>query len=718
MALEDIGVRAVIENLGPYLSGMTAINKSVADVSAGMTKMSDQSKKSWETMQKIGLAVGGAIVGSLGLMVKAAEAERLSQVKLSVALGNVGVSYADVRKELEATMAATARKTGISDEAQREALSKLVFITGSYERSLSALPVVLDLAAFASMDATSAAMILGRAMSGSTAMLSRYGIYVREGASATEILAAVQSKVAGSAKAMASPFAILKDQMGEMGESIGRLLIPVLKLFVSIVVPILTLVRTLIERSGVFGKAIVYLTGIVGVLALAMGTYATIMLNTTIQTTIATAKTIAHGIAQTYLVAAFAAGIAPATAFGVAVELGIWPLTLIVAAIVAVIAGIVLLIKYWDKVAGVFRATSKASNTAAADTKNLKGEISKLAEQLATQTSDMEKLQEKLTTLQAEYSHVQENAGDYREEIKRLNTAIESNKKEIDRLTDSISKANAELDDLSSPRLAGMQEYEDQIFNVEQQIKKLQLQELQQGESPGLTAQIEALQKQKETLELTRDIKFDPLTRNAREAVETLQGMNKEMAPTAVMARIQALGQQIFTDTGRLGVLTTTTDALTTSLDGIMTIVNGQLETMADNILAVKNQYYDLSVLSRQTKLDMDAANESLQNIADTLKDTKIAPTVPNAQTKPYGGTSLSDIWHKLFGAAYGGFFPQTQPVMVGERGPEVVMMPAGSTVQPNTYNTNYNVNANYSDPQQPASIALDLEYIRMRSRV
>jgi hypothetical protein len=104
--------------------------------------------------------------------------------------------------------------------------------------------------------------------------------------------------------------------------------------------------------------------------------------------------------------------------------------------------------------------------------------------------------------------------------------------------------------------------------------------------------------------------------------------------------------------------------------------------------------------------------------IANTAIDTaNAAKTAWNWLTPGSWGDMEITKHVNLTGAAYGGYFPNAQPVMVGERGPEVVMMPAGATVQPNTYNTNYNVNANYSNPQQPQSISLDLEYIRMRSR-
>lgn len=834
MGLEDIGVRAVIDNLGGYISGMASMQKATdaqsksletmgsvsvkarADLDrimygtkevtsslgnltgvqemanrgfagmqgpvrsstdaleamgsglsddtrelVGMTGAMNSTTTSWEKFKnsmdsvmesvrqhKVAFAAFGAtIVGSLGLMVREAEAQRLSQVKLSLALENVGVSYAGVRKELEANMAATARKTGISDEAQREALSKLVFITGSYEKSLAALPTVLDLAAFAGMDAASAAMILGRAMSGSTAMLTRYGIYVKEGASATEILDAVMRKVNGAAEAMRSPFSVAKDQMGELGETIGAVLLPPLGMFLSIVVGAVNILREFVDHTGILGKALIWLTGIVGLGTLAMVAWTVVQKNVIFLAIQAALRTIAHTIAQIALNVAYAAGIAPATGFAVAVNLGIWPLTLIVGIIAAVVAGIVLLIKNWDKVMSMFGLGKKTTLETADSIDNLNAEISNSTERLADQKTALEKEQAELKRLQDEYAYTKNNAAGYRDEITRLNAAIAAHEARIASLNALIDKtktkmadlekatadAYAELNKLSAPRLEGMQAYEDQLFAIEIELKKLELQQIQQGESPEITARIAQLEKQRRELELTRDIKFDPLTRDAKESVETLTGLNDELAPSSVMARIAELGKQITANNAEaiflgktlsgytltLGSLTSSLNGLQGELAGIMSTVNDSLSVLDERIFTLTNTIYLLGVEMAKTQAIIDSANTVLTTAEQptiTKKKTGINWKELLADLVPFGPV-IANFGKDTFGAAYGGYFPQTQPVMVGERGPEVVMMPAGATVQPNTYNTNYNVNANYSKTQAPVTLAMDLESIRMRSR-
>ena len=53
----------------------------------------------------------------------------------------------------------------------------------------------------------------------------------------------------------------------------------------------------------------------------------------------------------------------------------------------------------------------------------------------------------------------------------------------------------------------------------------------------------------------------------------------------------------------------------------------------------------------------------------------------------------------------------------MGEKGPELVNLPAGAQVTPtgSSRSNTFNVTANYTQRQDPASIRLDLEAIMMR---
>ncbi len=64
---------------------------------------------------------------------------------------------------------------------------------------------------------------------------------------------------------------------------------------------------------------------------------------------------------------------------------------------------------------------------------------------------------------------------------------------------------------------------------------------------------------------------------------------------------------------------------------------------------------------------------------------------------------------------AHGGNITRGGAAIVGERGPEVVNLPTGATVNPNVSNTtNFNVTASYPNKQDPATITQDLQTMRM----
>lgn len=65
---------------------------------------------------------------------------------------------------------------------------------------------------------------------------------------------------------------------------------------------------------------------------------------------------------------------------------------------------------------------------------------------------------------------------------------------------------------------------------------------------------------------------------------------------------------------------------------------------------------------------------------------------------------------------ATGGIAGRTGAAIVGENGPEVVKLPAGAQVTPISRSNTFNVNANYTERQEPANIKLDLEALIMRA--
>lgn len=83
----------------------------------------------------------------------------------------------------------------------------------------------------------------------------------------------------------------------------------------------------------------------------------------------------------------------------------------------------------------------------------------------------------------------------------------------------------------------------------------------------------------------------------------------------------------------------------------------------------------------------------------------------PLIRLSPIGGIgSLPSFGH-------GGTQVSTGPALVGERGPEIVTLPAGAQVAPTSTTNNFNVQAQYTNPQDPQTIRLDLEALAMATR-
>lgn len=229
-------------------------------------------KKNEKTFKVMGAAMTGAglaITGALAFATKSALDEEIGINRLNVALRNTGTSYANLKDEIEAAIQATQRKTNYSDGEQREALAQLVSVTGTYTGALHQLQIATDLAAAKNMDLNTAAMLVGRAATGNTQLLSRYGIVVKEGATSTEVLAMMQERFAGAAQGAVNPLTQLKNELGDIAEDVGAVLVPVLRSAVDFIKPVIAQVRDWIKANPDLTKGIVVLAGTLGIL---MGT--------------------------------------------------------------------------------------------------------------------------------------------------------------------------------------------------------------------------------------------------------------------------------------------------------------------------------------------------------------------------------------------------------------------------------------------------------------
>ncbi len=255
------------------------ISVEASDLKKGLSDAEKQTETSSarmaDSLKKVSLAfvaIGGAITAAMGLMGKAAIDEGIGIERLRVALKGVGVNYDNVKNSLEAVIAATEQKTGISDNEQREVLGKLILVTKDYDKALSLLPLALDLAAASGMDARSAAVYLSKAYEELEAGADKIGIRMGTTMVYFKDLNEVQQLVGGTAKATVNPFNQLKNSMSNLAEELGANLIPLIKDAVGVIVAISNRIQSWAKNNPELTKTLILVTSAIGGVLLVVGT--------------------------------------------------------------------------------------------------------------------------------------------------------------------------------------------------------------------------------------------------------------------------------------------------------------------------------------------------------------------------------------------------------------------------------------------------------------
>lgn len=285
------------------------------------------------------------------------------------------------------------------------------------------------------------------------------------------------------------------------------------------------------------------------------------------------------------------------------------------------------------------------------------------AEQVAAEYDKQQKAIEECNTaivrINEQITLENTNLATAKERQQNLESAIKDTTKTIEDYRKKISDANAELEKLANPRLEGMQEYEDKAQAIQEQIDQLNLQRLQSTsprEQRDLQKQIDALEKEREVLDAESKVKFGPDIYKAKEAVEESQGLNKEMTPDAVMARIKELSTSINNDTALLATAEGTLSSLTTA--------SGNLQTDIESI-----------------EKSLENWNTQLKLFSDNLEKLGYTPSIETTEIVPH---------------AQGGIFTKPHIGLIAENGPEAIIplnkpsIPALSSLS-----TGFNFNAN-----------------------
>ena len=172
--------------------------------------------------------MGGVGVVAIKGFAEAALVQKQAMDGLAAVMATAGQSFTDMEDKIMSTTAALQRKTNFGDEAQLRVLTKLVPVLGDTNLALDALPAIMDVAATTGKDFESVAKLLGPVLAGATHNLTDLGMKFEESQGPAERMALILDRVGGAAEATADPFTQMDMAVGDLKESIGMQLLPLI----------------------------------------------------------------------------------------------------------------------------------------------------------------------------------------------------------------------------------------------------------------------------------------------------------------------------------------------------------------------------------------------------------------------------------------------------------------------------------------------------------
>jgi hypothetical protein len=187
-------------------------------------------------MGKIGSALAAVGIASfLKGSVKAANAAEVSQTLLRNAVEQAGGSWAAYGGKLDTVIQKQSMLAAVDDEDLGDALRSLIQATGDVDKATGLLGLTTDLARAKNMDLATASKLIGKVAMGNVSILTRYGIVLEKGATATDALAAIQKKFGGAAEAYGKTTAGALDRakvsIENLQETVGSTLLPTIGKF-------------------------------------------------------------------------------------------------------------------------------------------------------------------------------------------------------------------------------------------------------------------------------------------------------------------------------------------------------------------------------------------------------------------------------------------------------------------------------------------------------
>lgn len=154
---------------------MNGLNTTLEKTGRQTEALGAKSQAMFTGIQTAWLKVAGVIGAASWLVAAAKEAYNTEVIfnKLRIQVDALGISYDKQEASIRAATDATAQYAIVQDEEVASVLQQLILQTGKYQQSLENLNLVYDLAYLKNIDASTAANLVGKALSGNIEGLGR-----------------------------------------------------------------------------------------------------------------------------------------------------------------------------------------------------------------------------------------------------------------------------------------------------------------------------------------------------------------------------------------------------------------------------------------------------------------------------------------------------------------------------------------------------------------
>lgn len=197
-----------------------------------------------------GLAAGAAL--AIADFTSAAAEDEQEQQKLTAAIIAAGAATGDYTTVVEDAIA-KGQDRAFTDSETRAGLQSLVTATHDVGEATALLSTAQDIARFAGVDLATASDAVAKAHAGNDKALRSLIPGLAKGKNATQTLANAQKAAAGQADAYANSTvgqqARVKDSFSELGETIGGVFLPIVKLIVPALIPVIRILGKVITGA-------------------------------------------------------------------------------------------------------------------------------------------------------------------------------------------------------------------------------------------------------------------------------------------------------------------------------------------------------------------------------------------------------------------------------------------------------------------------------------